>query len=32
MAVRVPDVTALEIIRKGAERIIEVTDDEIALT
>jgi threonine dehydratase len=30
MAVRVPDATALEVIRKGAERIIEVTDDEIA--
>jgi threonine dehydratase len=30
MAVRVPDAAALEVIRKGAERIIEVTDDEIA--
>jgi threonine dehydratase len=30
MAVRVPDATAIEIIRKGAERIVEVTDDEIA--
>jgi threonine dehydratase len=30
MAVRVADATALEAIRKGAERIIEVTDDEIA--
>jgi threonine dehydratase len=30
MAVRVPDATALEVIRKGAERIIEITDDEIA--
>jgi threonine dehydratase len=30
MAVRVPDATALETIRKGAERIVEVTDDEIA--
>jgi len=30
MAVRVPDATALEVIRKGAERIIEVTDDEVA--
>ncbi len=30
MAVRVPDATALEIIRKGAERIVEVSDDEIA--
>ena len=30
MAVRVPDATALEVIWKGAERIVEVTDDEIA--
>jgi len=30
MAVRVPDATALEVIRKGAERIVEVTDAEIA--
>jgi threonine dehydratase len=30
MAVRVPDPTALEDIRKGAERIVEVSDDEIA--
>jgi threonine dehydratase len=30
MAVRVPDATALEVIRKGAERIVEITDDEIA--
>ncbi len=30
MAVRVPDATALEVIRKGAERIVEVTDDEIS--
>jgi threonine dehydratase len=30
MAVRVPDATALAVIRKGAERIIEVTDDESA--
>jgi threonine dehydratase len=30
IAVRVPDATALEVIRKGAERIIQVTDDEIA--
>ena len=30
MAVRVPDPTALEVIRKGAERIVEVSDDEIA--
>jgi len=30
MAVRVPDATALETIRKGAERVVEVTDDEIA--
>ncbi len=30
MAVRAPDVTALEIIRRGADRIVEVSDDEIA--
>jgi threonine dehydratase len=30
MAVRVPDATALETIRRGAERIVEVSDDEIA--
>ena len=30
MAVRVPDPTALEVIRKGAERIVEVSEDEIA--
>jgi len=30
MAVRVPDATALEIIRKGCERVVEVSDDEIA--
>lgn len=30
MAVRVPDAKALEIIRNGAERIVEVSDDEIA--
>jgi threonine dehydratase len=30
MAVRVPDATALEVIRKGVERIVSVTDDEIA--
>jgi threonine dehydratase len=30
MAVRVPDATALEVIRKGAERIVEVSDEEIA--
>jgi threonine dehydratase len=30
MAVRVPDPTALEVIRKGAERIVPVSDDEIA--
>ena len=30
MAVRVPDATALEVIRKGAERIVAVTDDEVA--
>jgi threonine dehydratase len=30
MAVRVPDAAALDIIRKGVERIVSVTDDEIA--
>ena len=30
MAVRVPDPAALEIIRRGAERIVEVSDDEVA--
>jgi threonine dehydratase len=30
MAVRAPDGTALEIIRRGTERIVEVSDDEIA--
>jgi len=30
MAVRVPDAGALEIIRRGAERVVEVIDDEIA--
>jgi threonine dehydratase len=30
MAVRLPDATALEVIRRGAERIVEVSDDEIA--
>ena len=30
MAVRVPDPIALEVIRKGAERVVEVSDDEIA--
>ena len=30
MAVRVPDVAAFEIIRGGTERIVEVSDDEIA--
>jgi threonine dehydratase len=30
MAVRVPDETALAAIRRGAERIVEVTEDEIA--
>jgi threonine dehydratase len=30
MAVRVPDATALDVIRKGCERIVEVSDDEIA--
>ena len=30
MAVRAPDVTALEVIRRGADRVVEVSDDEIA--
>jgi threonine dehydratase len=30
MAVRVPDAAALELIRRGAERIVEVSEDEIA--
>jgi threonine dehydratase len=30
MAVRVPDAAALEVIRRGADRIVEVSDDEIA--
>jgi len=30
MAVRIPDATAFDIIRRGAERLVEVTDDEIA--
>ena len=30
MAVRIPDAEALAIIRRGMERLIEVTDDEIA--
>jgi len=30
MAVRVPEAAALEIIRRGTERIVEVSDDEIA--
>jgi threonine dehydratase len=30
MAVRAPDATALEIIQRGADRIVEVSDDEIA--
>jgi threonine dehydratase len=30
MAVRAPDAMALEIIRRGADRIVEVSDDEIA--
>jgi threonine dehydratase len=30
MAVRVPDAEALEVIRRGTERIVEVSDDEIA--
>ena len=29
MAVRVPNPTALEVIRKGAERIVQVSDDEM---
>jgi threonine dehydratase len=32
MAVRVPDAAALEVIRRGADRIVEVSDDEIAET
>jgi threonine dehydratase len=30
MAVRIPDATALDVIRRGAERLVEVTDDEVA--
>ncbi len=30
MAVRVPDPAALEVIRRGAERVVEVSDDEVA--
>jgi threonine dehydratase len=30
MAVRVPDAIALDYIRRGAERIVEVSDDEVA--
>jgi threonine dehydratase len=30
MAVRIPHPTALDIIRRGAERLVEVTDDEVA--
>jgi len=30
MAVRAPDATAFEVIRRGADRVIEVSDDEIA--
>jgi threonine dehydratase len=30
MAVRVPDATALDVIRRGADRIVEVSDDELA--
>jgi threonine dehydratase len=30
MAVRVPDAAALEVIRRGADRIVEVSEDEIA--
>ena len=30
MAVRVPDATALDVIRRGADRIVEVSDSEIA--
>ena len=30
MAVRAPDATALEVIRRGADRIVEVSDEEIA--
>jgi threonine dehydratase len=30
MAVRMPDAAALEVIRRGADRVVEVSDDEIA--
>ena len=30
MAIRVPDATALDVIRRGADRIVEVSDNEIA--
>ena len=30
MAVRVPDATALDVIQRGTDRIVEVSDDEIA--
>jgi threonine dehydratase len=30
MAVRAPDPEALELIRRGAERVVEVSDDEVA--
>ena len=30
MAVRVPEATALDVIRRGADRIVEVSDDELA--
>jgi threonine dehydratase len=30
MAVRVPDAVALEIIRRGADRIVQVSEDEIS--
>ena len=30
MAVRVPDMTALDVIRRGADRMVEVSDNEIA--
>ena len=30
VAVRVPDPGALEVIRRGAERVVEVSDDEVA--
>jgi threonine dehydratase len=30
MAVRTPDAAALEVIRRGADRVVEVSDDEIA--